>query len=30
VILSALQEAGFRNVERRVQMGILSEYSAIR
>jgi demethylmenaquinone methyltransferase/2-methoxy-6-polyprenyl-1,4-benzoquinol methylase len=30
VILSALAEAGFRNVERRVQMGILSEYSAIR
>jgi demethylmenaquinone methyltransferase/2-methoxy-6-polyprenyl-1,4-benzoquinol methylase len=30
VILGALEEAGFRNVERRVQMGILSEYSAVR
>jgi demethylmenaquinone methyltransferase/2-methoxy-6-polyprenyl-1,4-benzoquinol methylase len=30
VILGALEEAGFQSVERRVQMGILSEYTAVR
>jgi demethylmenaquinone methyltransferase/2-methoxy-6-polyprenyl-1,4-benzoquinol methylase len=30
VILGALEEAGFRNVERRVEMGILSDYTAVR
>jgi demethylmenaquinone methyltransferase/2-methoxy-6-polyprenyl-1,4-benzoquinol methylase len=30
VILAALAEAGFREVTRRVEMGILSEYTAVR
>jgi demethylmenaquinone methyltransferase/2-methoxy-6-polyprenyl-1,4-benzoquinol methylase len=30
VILGALEEAGFQSVERRVRMGILSEYTAVR